>query len=53
MSKTNYPSCMGQSSYAAPKCEILEIKSEGVLCASSSAENILKGEELEDYEQIF
>ena len=55
MNKTNYPSCMGQSSYAAPKCEILEIKTEGVLCYSSSADDIYKDDELtgDDYYQIF
>lgn len=53
MNKTIYPSCMSQSSYAAPKCEILEIKTEGVLCYSSSADGIYKGDELEDYEQIY
>ena len=55
MNKTNYPSCMGQSSYAAPKCEILEIKTEGVLCYSSSADKITWGDELgdNDYEQIY
>lgn len=44
---------MGQNSYAAPKCNILEIKTEGVLCTSSWAENIYKDDELNDYEQIF
>lgn len=53
MNKSNYPSCMGQNSYAAPKCEILEIKTEGVLCYSSSADDIYKDDELNDYEQIF
>ena len=53
MNKTNYSSCMGQSSYAAPKCEILEIKTEGVLCYSSSAGDILVDEELDDYTQIY
>ena len=57
MNKSNYPSCMGQSSYAAPKCEILEIKTEGVLCYSSSADVIMRGDELFEgengYEQIF
>lgn len=53
MNKTNYLSCMGQSSYAAPECEILEIKTEGVLCASSWADDICKDDELDDYEQIF
>ncbi len=55
MNKSNYPSGMGQNSYAAPKCEILEIKTEGVLCASSWADKITKENELtgDDYYQIF
>ena len=44
---------MCQNSYAAPKCEILEIKTEGILCYSSSADGIYKNDELNDYEQIF
>ena len=55
MNKTNYLSCMCDSPYTSPKCEILEIKTEGVLCYSSSADRILKGDELENsyYEQLF
>ena len=44
---------MTSSSYAAPKCNILEIKTEGVLCYSSWADAIYKDDELNDYEQIF
>lgn len=41
------------SAYSRPECTVLEINTEGVLCYSSSAGNIIKGDELTDYEQIF
>lgn len=53
MNKTRRLSCVGQSSYAVPKCYILELKTEGILCYSSWAEKILKDDELTDFEQIF
>ena len=53
MNKNYNPSCMCHYSYAAPKWEILEIKTEGILCYSSSADDIYKDDELNDYEQIF
>ena len=55
MNKTNLSGCMSHGSYSSPECQVLEVKTEGVLCYSSSAENIFKNDELtnDDYSQIF
>lgn len=42
--------------YCPPEFEVLEFTSEGVLCTSltdSSADDVIIGNPLEDYEQIF
>ena len=53
MKKTNDKA----ASYSSPKIQILDIRSEGLLCLSySSAVNMTLGDplkEYEDYEQIF
>ena len=46
----------GQSPYSRPECNVLEIKTEGVLCFSpvgSTADDFTLGQEITDYEQIF
>lgn len=56
MNKLNYPSCMSGSSYTSPECEILEIRTEGILCYSSSADMISQRDLIDfddDYHQIF
>ena len=55
MNKTDYLRRAEKNSYVAPKCDILHIKTEGLLCISSAADFIQKGEALEDefFEQIF
>lgn len=43
-------------SYCPPEMKIMEFASEGVLCTSltdSSADDVVIGNPLEDYEQIF
>ena len=52
MIKTNL-SALNIGSYSRPECTVLEINTEGVLCYSSSADDIHKDDELNDYEQIF
>ncbi len=57
MKKTNDNAVMKFVSYSSPEVQILDIRSEGILCSSfSSADNMTLGDELkyqEDYEQIF
>lgn len=52
MIKTNL-SALNIGSYSRPECTVLEFNNEGVLCLSSSAGNIVRGDELEDYTQIY
>ena len=53
MKKTNDKA----ASYSSPEVQILDIRSEGILCSSfSSADDMTLGKDLvygEDYEQIF
>ncbi len=56
MTNNTKPAFQGLCPYSRPECNILEIKTEGVLCLSptgSSAEDITLGGELTDYEQIY
>lgn len=56
MIKHTTQAAMGQIPYSRPECNVLEIKTEGVLCYSltgSSADDFKPGDELTDYEQIF
>lgn len=55
MIKTKNMADMDKYPYCRPECTILEIKTEGILCASSWADKITKGNELtgDDYYQIF
>ena len=46
----------GQSPYSRPECNVLDIKTEGVLCfspAGLTGEDFTLGQEITDYEQIF
>ena len=54
MKKTNDTAAMKFLSYSSPEVQILDIRSEGILCSSfSSADDMTLGEELNGYEQIF
>lgn len=56
MLKNTKQDALGRSPYSRPECNILEIKTEGVLCFSptgSSADKLTVGDELTDYEQIY
>jgi hypothetical protein len=56
MLKNTKQAALGRSPYSRPECNILEIKTEGVLCFSptgSSADKLTLGDELTDYEQIY
>ena len=57
MKKTNDNAAMKFLSYSSPEVQILDIRSEGILCSSfSSADNMTLGDplkEYEDYEQIY
>lgn len=57
MNKTNDKACMNQILYSVPECQVLEIKTEGLLCMSTRtfAAEIELGEEIssDDFTQIF
>lgn len=56
MLKNTKQAALGRSPYSRPECNILEIKTEGVLCFSPTGltgENFTLGEEINDYEQIY
>ena len=54
MKKTNDNAVVKFLSYSSPEVQILDIRSEGILCSSfSSADDMTLGEELDDYTQIF
>ena len=56
MKKTNDKAIMKDISYSSPEAFVLDIKTEGVLCFSSTGstgENFTLGEEITDYEQIY
>lgn len=56
MTNNTKPAFQGLCPYSRPECNILEIKTEGVLCFSptgSTGENFTLGEEITDYEQIY
>ena len=57
MNKINDNACMNQILYSKPECQILEFKTEGLLCMSTStfAAQIEMADELgpNDFEQIF
>ena len=56
MIKNRNRAAMGYAPYSRPECNVLDIKTEGVLCYSptgSSADDLTLGDELTDYEQIY
>lgn len=57
MNRINDLACVNQISYTRPECQILEFKTEGLLCMSTStfAAQIEMADELgpNDFEQIF
>lgn len=57
MNKINDSACMNQISYSKPECQVLVIKTEGLLCMSAHtfAAEIRLADELGtgDFEQIF
>ena len=54
MKKTNDNAAMKFLSYSSPEVQILDIRSEGILCSSfSSADDMTLSDPLTDYEQIY
>lgn len=55
MKKTNNKAAMKFASYSSPEVQILDIRSEGILCSSTGswADDMELGDELNDYTQIF
>ncbi len=57
MNKINDSACMNQISYSKPECQVLVIKTEGLLCMSAHtfAAEIRLADELgtDDFTQIF
>lgn len=55
MKITKHQASTNKNMYCTPECGILEIKTEGIICSSSSADKIVLGDPLTDefFDQIF